>query len=147
MGLVLMSGRELHRAWVLEEIIDGSRDIASGAALLGLTARHMRRLIECYRTKHAAGLAHGHRDRPLNRRRPAEHRAEALQLVRTYHQGHGATLASKVLLERHGLQVPHKTLQACCLAGLRGTQSRRVRSRAARAGGLADRIHSSVNAT
>ena len=50
MGLVLMSGRELHRPGVLAEIADGSRGVPSGAALLGLTARHRRRLIERYRT-------------------------------------------------------------------------------------------------
>ncbi len=112
MGLVLMSGRELHRAGVLAEIADGSRGVASGAALLGLTARHMRRLIERYRTRGPAGLAHGHRNRPSNRRRPAEHRAEALRLIRAHYQGYGPTLASETLLERHGLRVPRETLRS-----------------------------------
>ncbi len=50
MGLVLMNGRELHRAGVLAEIVDGSRGVASGAASLGLSARPMRHLNERYRT-------------------------------------------------------------------------------------------------
>ena len=112
MGLVLMSGRELHRAGVLAEIADGSRGVVAGAALLGLTARHLRRLIVRYRTQGPAGLTHGHRDRPSNRRRPAEHRAEALRLVRAHYQGYGPTLASEMLLERHGLQVLRETLRS-----------------------------------
>jgi hypothetical protein len=83
MGLVLMSGRELHRAGVLTEVAGGSRSVASGAALLGLTARHMRRLVYRFRAAGAAGLVHGYRNRPSNRRRPAELRAEALRLVRS----------------------------------------------------------------
>ncbi len=56
MGLVLMSGRQLHRAGVLAEIVDGSPSVASGAALLGLTARRMLRLIERYRIRGASAL-------------------------------------------------------------------------------------------
>jgi hypothetical protein len=111
MGLVLMSGRELHRGGVLAEVAGGNRSITSGAALLGLTARHMRRLVARYWVEGAAGLAHGHRNRPSNRRRPAEHRAEALRLVRTHYQGYGPTLASEMLLERHKLSVPRETLR------------------------------------
>lgn len=38
MGLVLMNERELHRVGVLAEMYSGDRTVASGAALLGLTA-------------------------------------------------------------------------------------------------------------
>ena len=105
-------GRELHCAGVLAEIADGSRGITSGAALLGRTTRHVRRLIKRDRVRGAAGLAHGHRERPSNRSRPAEQLAEALRLVRAHYQGYGPTLASEMLLERHGLRVPRETLRA-----------------------------------
>jgi hypothetical protein len=111
MGLVLMSGQELHRVGVLAEITDGERSVASGAALLGLTTRHMRRLVERYRTDGAASLAHGHRSRPSNHRRPTEHRTEALRLVRSLYQGYGPTLASEMLADRHKLSVPRETLR------------------------------------
>ena len=110
MGLVLMSEQELHRVGVLAEVTDGERGVASGAALLGLTTRHMRRLVERYRTEGAASLAHGHRSRPSNQRRPAEHRAEALRLIRALYQGYGPTLASEMLADRHKLSVPRETL-------------------------------------
>lgn len=48
MGLMLMNERDLHRVGVLAEIRSGDRTIASGAALPGLTARHVRRLPERY---------------------------------------------------------------------------------------------------
>ena len=40
---------------------------------------------------------------------PAEHPVEALRLVRAHYQGYGPTLASEILLERHGMRVPRET--------------------------------------
>ncbi|MFC7739155.1 hypothetical protein ACFQX4_26055 [Roseomonas sp. GCM10028921] len=74
MGWVVMNERELHRVGVLTEIIEARRSVAPGAALLCLTARHTWRLVERYRTSGAAGLVHGHRNRPSNRRHPASPR-------------------------------------------------------------------------
>ncbi|WP_198384828.1 hypothetical protein [Roseomonas sp. KE2513] len=111
MGWVLMDERELYRVGVLTEIVDARRSVASGAALLGLTARHTRRLVERHRTTGAAGLAHGNRNRPSNRRRPASLRQQALALLREHYPGYGPTLASEALLERHGLRVPRETLR------------------------------------
>ncbi len=59
MGWVMMDERELHRIGVLSEIQTGNRTIASGAAVLGLTARHIRRLLDRYEQLGASGLAHG----------------------------------------------------------------------------------------
>ncbi|WP_428393031.1 ISNCY family transposase [Lichenicoccus sp.] len=126
MGLVLMDGRELHRVGVLAEILDGGRSVASGAALLGLTARQTRRLVEKYRTRGAPSLAHALRSRPSNRRRPAALRDQVLTLIRTQYQGYGPTLASEQLLERHGLRVPRETLRGWMrAAGLWLTRAQR----------------------
>ena len=78
MGLVLMNERELHRVGVLAKIRAGDRTIASGAMVLGLTARHMRRLLKRYEQFGAPGLVHGHRSHPLNRRRPLAERGRVL---------------------------------------------------------------------
>jgi hypothetical protein len=112
MGWVMMDERELHRIGVLSEIHLGSRTIASGAALLGLTVRHMRRLLDRYEQFGASSLAHGLRNRPSNRRRALADREQALALVREHYAGYGPTLASEKLLERHGLDVPRETLRS-----------------------------------
>ena len=117
MGWVLMDGRELHRVGVLTEILDGGRSAASGAAVLGLTARHTRRLVERFRTRGASSLADRLRGCPSNRRKALALREQALDLVRTHYQGYGPTLASEMLLERHGLRVPRETLRGWMRAG------------------------------
>jgi hypothetical protein len=104
MGWVLMNERELHRVGVLAEILAGIRTLASGAAVLGLTRRHMGRLIERYGRFGAAGLVHGHRNRPSNRRRPIAEREQALTLVRAHYACYGPTFAAEKLWERHGLK-------------------------------------------
>lgn len=112
MGLVLMNERDLHRVGVLAEIRSGDRTVASGAALLGLTTRHTRRLIERYAQSGAAGLVHQARGRPSNRRRGVAERERVLALVQAHYAGYGPTLASEALLERHGLVVPRETLRS-----------------------------------
>ena len=112
MGWVMMDERELHRIGVLSEIQTGSRTIASGAAVLGLTARHIRRLLDRYEQLGASGLVHGLRNRPSNRRRTTADRDQALALVRQHYAGYGPTLASEKLLERHALNVPRETLRS-----------------------------------
>jgi len=112
MGWVMMDERELHRIGVLSEIQTGNRTVASGAAVLGLTARHVRRLLDRYEQFGASSLAHGLRNRPSNRRRTMVDREQALALVREHYAGYGPTLASEKLLERHGLNVPRETLRS-----------------------------------
>ena len=112
MGWVLMNERDLHRVGVLAEVRSGDRTVASGAALLGLTARHMRRLFARYEQSGAAGLAHKARGRPSNRRRGVAERERVLALLQAHYAGYGPTLASEALLERHGLVVPRETLRS-----------------------------------
>lgn len=112
MGLVLMNERDLHRVGVLAEVRSGDRTVASGAALLGLTARHLRRLVERYERTGAAGLAHKARGRPSNRRRPIAERERVLALLQAHYAGYGPTLASEALQARHGLFVPRETLRS-----------------------------------
>jgi hypothetical protein len=128
MGWVVMSERDLHRVGVLSEIHLGNRTLASGAALLGLTTRHIRRLLDRYAEFGASGLVHGLRDRPSNRCRAAADREQALALVQDHYAGYGPTLASEKLAERHGLDVPRETLRSwMCDAGLWLTRSQRRR--------------------
>lgn len=128
MGMVLMAERELHRVGVLTEIINDNRSIASGAALLGITPRHMRRLIDRYRAAGASAFAHGHRGRPSNRCRDISDRERAIALVREHYQGYGLTLAAEKLLERHDLLVPRETLRGWMAdAGLWLTRTQRRR--------------------
>jgi hypothetical protein len=111
MGWVVMSERDLHRVGVLSEIHLGNRTLASGAALLGLTTRHIRRLLDRYAEFGASGLVHGLRDRPSNRCRAAADREQALALVQDHYADFGPTLAAEKLTELRGFGVSRETLR------------------------------------
>jgi hypothetical protein len=79
-----MNERDLHRVGVLAETRSGDRTVTSGATLLGLTARHTRRLVERYAQFGAAGLVHGARGRPSNRRRSIAERERVLTRLQAH---------------------------------------------------------------
>lgn len=110
-GRVIMSGKELRRVHVIRQAV--VKQITQGKAgeALGLTARHIRRLIQRVRTDGDAGLTHRGRGQPSNRRRPAAQKRQVLQLYARHYGDFGPTLAAEKLAERHGIILSDETLR------------------------------------
>lgn len=99
---------------------------AQAAEQLGLTERHVRRLVAAYRRDGDAALVHKARGRPSNRRLPDAARQEALALVRAHYPDFGPTFAAEKLAERHGIHVSSETLRRWMIAeGLRKSRRRK----------------------
>ena len=79
--------------------------------LLGLTTRHIRRLIERVEQEGDQGLAHRGRGMPSNRRLPAKVKAKALRLYAQRYGDFGPTLAAEKLAEHHGVPISDETLR------------------------------------
>ena len=88
-----MSERDVQRIEVLSEVAAGHRTIAAAAAVLGVTPRHVHRLLSRVQTGGAAALAHKARGRPSNNRIAGGIRDYALALVRDKYADFGPTLA------------------------------------------------------
>lgn len=73
-----LSQRERDRLAVLHQVKRGLMAACRGAELVGVSARHFRRLRRAWERKGDAAVAHGLRGRPSNRAVPAEVRAWAL---------------------------------------------------------------------
>lgn len=84
---------------------------AQAAEQLGLTERHVRRLVAGYLREGDAALIHKARGQPSNRRLGGEVRQEALALVAAHYGDFGPTLAAEKLAERHDLVVSRETLR------------------------------------
>lgn len=84
--------------------------------LLGLTPRHIRRLIERVQQAGDQGLAHQGRGKPSNRRIPETVKAKGLKLYAQRYGDFGPTLAAEKLAERHGIAVSAETLRGWLLA-------------------------------
>jgi transposase len=120
-----MSQAELLRVEVCVRVVSGEFCVAEAAMRLGLSYRHMKRLLRRYRERGATGLMHQSVGRSSNRSRPlVEIRVRALDLIREHYGGppeerFGPTLAAEHLESEHGLKVCSETLRLWMLeAGL-----------------------------
>jgi transposase len=111
MGWVEMSERELRRAEVLASVFAGRLTMTAAAGLMGVTRRQAHRLARQFAEHGAAGLRHRARGRPSNRGLGPHVRQLAIAYVTETYRDFGPTLASQMLLERHGLRISRETLR------------------------------------
>lgn len=126
-----MSQAELLRAEVCVRVVSGEFGIAEAAMRLGLSYRHMKRLLHRYRSRGAVGLMHLGVGRSSNRSSPlVEIRCRALDLIREHYGGppderFGPTLAAEHLESEHGLKVCSETLRLWMIEAGLWSRSRR----------------------
>lgn len=112
---VTMSAKELRRVHVIRQVVDQQMTQVHAGALLGLTARQVRRLVRRVEQEGAQGLVHRGRGQPSNRRLPATVKATGLKLYATRYGDFGPTLAAEKLAERHGITISDETLRGWLL--------------------------------
>ncbi len=119
---------ELDRLQVMTRIAERRLTRRRAAALLGLSARRVRRLYRAFRRDGATGLASRRRGRPSNRRIATATRDRALTLVRERYSDFGPTFAHQKLTEEHGLGCSVETLRGWMMAaGLWVPRAQRAR--------------------
>src|SRR5437762_1183126 len=110
-GLIVLSVKELRRLVVIRQAMESRVTQRRAAALLGLTVRHVRRLMQRVRAEGDPGLAHRSRGRPSNRRHAPALKSRVLQLYARHYRDFGPTLAAEKLAERHGLALSDETVR------------------------------------
>ena len=128
---VIMSVKELRRVHVIRQTMENKLTQVKAGTLLGLTPRHIRRLIQRVAQGGDQGLAHRGRGTPSNRRIPEPVKIKALTLYEKPYGDFGPTLAAEKLAERHGITVSDETLRGWLLA--KGVDHFRRRKRPHRA--------------
>jgi hypothetical protein len=111
-----MSVTELRRVSVIRQTMEKKLTQVKAGALLGLTPRHIRRLLARVAQAGDQGLAHRGRGKPSNRRIPEPVKAKALRLYAQRYGDFGPTLAAEKLAEHHGLTLSDETLRSWLLA-------------------------------
>jgi hypothetical protein len=107
----IMSVKELWRVSVIRQTREKQLTQVQAGALLGLTPRHIRRLIARVKQEGDHGLVHRGRGQPSNRRIPEKVKAKALQLCEKQYGDFGPTLAAEKLTERQGMAVSAETVR------------------------------------
>ena len=110
-GLISMSDVELKRRDVLKAIEDKRCTRAGGAERLGVSLRHLKRLIRAFRDLGAAGLVSQRRGRPSNRRIDDAEREKFLGIVSACYADFSPTLAAEYLRSEHGFTRSTETLR------------------------------------
>lgn len=108
---IIMSGKELRRVHVIHQVLEHQLTQQQAGEVLGLTARHIRRLRDRLRAGGDQGLVHRGRGRPSNRRKPAAFKQQVLQLYTRHYGDFGPTLAVEHLARQHGLRLSDETLR------------------------------------
>lgn len=106
-----MSQRDVQRLAVLERVRDGVLTQVQAGLELGLSARHVRRLLTRYEEQGAQGLVHRLRGQRSNRRLDLTLTAQAQALIKTHYADFGPTLACEKLAERHGITLSIETVR------------------------------------
>ena len=110
-GKVIMSVKELKRVYVIRQTMEKKLTQVKAGTMLGLTTRHIRRLIERVEEAGDQGLAHRGREKPSNRRIPDKVKTTVLMLYEKRYADFGPTLATEKLAERHEITLSDETLR------------------------------------
>lgn len=105
-----MTAREQERARVLWRIGNGDLTVAEGAALMGLSERHVWRLRRVVAEAGPVGLAHGNRGRPSPRRIAPAVR-EAILAIRAAYGPLNDCHFRELLAEREGIELSRECLR------------------------------------
>jgi len=122
-----MSQREVKRLQVIQGVLEGRVRQRQAARVLGVSPRQIRRLVRRVRADGAAGLCHGSRGKPSNRRIAPRRKARVLKLFQTRYADFGPTFACEQLAERHQITVSDETLRGWLKAAAIPYPSRKAR--------------------
>lgn len=125
--VVTLNRKEQGRIEVLNHIERGGLTAGAGAELLGVTVRHVRRLLAGYRAEGAVAIAHGNRgQRPWNAL-AEERKTQIIELARTKYAGANQQHMSELLADREDLRVSRSSLRRILLsAGIASPRKRRA---------------------
>lgn len=114
---------ELERARVVEACEKGEIKPGVAALRLQVSTRHLRRLRAEFAKSGVSGLISQRRGKPSNNQLAPGVAQNVLQIVREHYADFGPTLASEMLLDRHGVAMSKETLRRLMIeAGLRVTR-------------------------
>jgi len=121
-----MSREEISRSEILRMAEEKQITQKAGAKRTGVSERHFRRLLKCYREQGPEGIISGHRGKASNNRMAEGKRDEILDKLRGDYEGFGPTLAREKLAERDGIIVSKETVRQIMIAsGLHQPKTRK----------------------
>jgi transposase len=124
--MVTLNKKEQKRLVVLNQV-EVSEVTGKGAAeILGLSLRHVRRILAAYRREGAAALAHGNRGGKPHNALDEGLRRQVMELAQSTYAGCNTQHFTELLAEREGIALSRSTVRRIFLeAGIKGPRKRR----------------------
>jgi len=123
-----MSKKELTRLEVIQRLQEKRLRQKQAAEMLGISERHVRRLLSAYCKDGEKGLISKRRGKPSNNQLKPEIKQKAIDLLHSRYQDFGPTLAHEKLCELHGLQLSIESVRKIMI-GEEIWQPRKVRDK------------------
>ena len=115
-GKLPMGQKELLRGKLLEMVKQGKMTLKAAVGQLKISCRQRIRLYRNYLDRGDAGLLHGSRGKPSNRRTAAYIRDRVLERYRRRYHDFGPTFAAEKLAEDEGVNISVSTLRRLLIA-------------------------------
>lgn len=125
--LLTMSKKELTRVEVMKRIDEKRLRQKEAAEMLGVSERHIRRLLRAYRQAGERGLISKRRGQPSNNRLKVEVKQVAMDLLHSRYADFGPTLAHEKLVEVHKLKLGKESVRQLMIAAGRWKVRRKKR--------------------
>jgi transposase len=123
---VTLNKKEQKRLVVLNQVEVGRMRGWEAAEVLGLSLRHVRRVLAAYRKEGAAALAHGNRGRKPHNALDEGLKEQVVGLARSTYAGCNFQHFTELLAEREGIVLSHSSVRLILLgAGIRSPRKRR----------------------
>lgn len=114
--LLSMSKKELTRLEVMKRLEEKRLKQQEAAEMLGISVRHIKRLLRAYRQEGAAGLISKRRGKAGNHRLTPEVIDQARDLLYEHYPDFGPTLAHEKLKEKHNLKLSRERVRQLMIA-------------------------------
>jgi transposase len=109
--IISMSVKELRRVSIIHKVVVKELTQVKAAAVLGLSARQVGRIVRRVLAEGDRGLIHRSRGKPSNRMLPQGIKQGVLELYQQKYYDFGPTLANEKLLELEGIKLGTQTLR------------------------------------
>jgi transposase len=125
--MVALNKKEQKRLMILNEVEVGGINRREAAEILGVTIRHVKRLLSAYRKLGAAGLAHGNRGRKPSNSVDTAQKQRIIELAESRYAGFNTQHFTESLSEREGIVLSRSTVRRILLkAGVSRPRQRRA---------------------
>lgn len=109
--LLTMSKKEVTRVEVIQRTETKHLKQKEAAKVLGVSERHIRRMLRAYRQTGAEGMVSKRRGKPSNNQLKTEVRQQVIDLIYSQYPDFGPTFAHEKLTEKHGLELSRETVR------------------------------------